>query len=166
MSDAAGLTAVWAALEAQPYAQAIAGGVLFPWIESVHVLAAATVVGTIAMVDFRLLGFKANERGVRRLIAEVLPCTWAAFALALVTGFLLFSSSATTYAVNPIFWAKASLLALAGLNMIYFHLLPYRSVHLWDELATPPWRARIAGAISLCCWVGVVACGRWIGFSQ
>lgn len=164
MSDAA--TTIWAALEAQPFAQAIAGSVWFPWIESAHVLAAATVVGTIAVVDVRLLGFRAEERGVRKLIAEVLPYTWTAFALALCSGFLLFSSSATTYVANPIFLAKAGLLAVAGLNMLYFHLLPYRSVHLWDELSRPPWRARLAGAISLCCWIGVVACGRWVGFSQ
>ena len=160
------LTPVWTALENTPFAVAIAGGVLFPWIESVHVLAAATVVGTIAMVDLRLLGFRAQERGVRRLISEVLPYTWIAFAVALVSGFLLFSSSATTYAVNPFFQFKVGVLALAGANMAYFHLLPYRSINLWDELTHPPPRAKIAGALSLCCWVVVVACGRWIGFSQ
>jgi hypothetical protein len=83
-----------------------------------------------------------------------------------VTGFLLFSSSATTYAVNPFFQAKVVLLALAGANMVYFHLLPYRSIHLWDDLTHPPTRAKVAGALSLCCWAAVVACGRWIGFSQ
>lgn len=163
MSD---LTPLWTAIEALPLAKAIAGGVLFPWIESVHVLAAATVVGTVAMVDLRLLGFRAGERGVRRLIAEVLPYTWAAFGLAALTGLLLFSSSATTYAVNLWFQLKFGLLLVAGVNMAWFHLLPYRTVHLWDELIRPPTRARIAGFLSLSIWIGVVACGRWIGFSQ
>lgn len=163
MSEA--LTNLWTALEATPFATAIAGGVLFPWIESVHVLAAATVVGTVAMVDLRLLGFRSGERGVRRLIAEVLPYTWAAFGVAAISGFLLFSSSATTYAVNAWFLAKFALLVLAGLNMAWFHLLPYRTVHLWDELIHPPARARVAGALSIALWVGVVACGRWVGFS-
>ena len=164
MSD--GLTPLWTALEATPFARAIAGGVLFPWIESLHVLAATTVVGTIAMVDLRLLGLRSNERGVRKLISEVLPYTWTGFAVAAVSGFLLFSSSATTYAVNPFFQAKVVLLILAGINMTFFHLLPYRSIHLWDELIHPPRRAKVAGALSLCCWAAVVACGRWIGFSQ
>ena len=140
MSD--GLTPLWTALEATPFARAIAGGVLFPWIESLHVLAATTVVGTIAMVDLRLLGLRSNERGVRKLISEVLPYTWTGFAVAAVSGFLLFSSSATTYAVNPFFQAKVVLLILAGINMTFFHLLPYRSIHLWDELIHPPRRAQ------------------------
>lgn len=160
------LAELWTALEGLPTSQAIASGVLFPWIESLHVLALVVVVGTIAMVDLRLIGFRAGERGVRALIREVLPYTWVAFALALATGFLLFASSASTYAENIAFRIKLCLLLLAGLNMLAFHLTTYRSVHLWDQLTTPPWRARLAGAVSLGCWALVVAFGRWIGFVQ
>jgi hypothetical protein len=160
------LADVWSFLEGLPSSQAIASGVLFPWIESIHVLALVVVVGAIAMVDLRLLGFRAHERGVRHLIREVLPYTWVGFGFALVSGFLLFASSASTYAENIAFRFKLCLLLLAGANMLYFHLLPYRSVHLWDELIHPPLRARIAGGVSLCCWIGVVAFGRWIGFIQ
>ena len=46
---------------------------LFPWLESIHVLAIATVVGTIAMVDLRLLGLASRERPVSELMAQVLP---------------------------------------------------------------------------------------------
>jgi len=52
----------------------------FPVIESLHVLAVALVFGTILIVDLRLLGVAAHRPGVRRLIAELLPFTWAAFA--------------------------------------------------------------------------------------
>ena len=74
-------------------------GVLFPWIESVHVLAATTVVGTIAIVDLRLLGYASHRRGARKLILDLLPFTWVAFALALITGALLFTSNAVVYAI-------------------------------------------------------------------
>jgi uncharacterized membrane protein len=156
--------AFWIALENLPPFRTISSTILFPWIESLHVLSIVLVVGSIAMVDLRLLGFRARERGVRSLIGEVLTYTWAAFACAAVTGLLLFCSSASGYVANPAFRIKAVLLVLAGLNMVYFHLLPYRTVHLWDDLVHPPLRARIAGGISLACWIGVVAAGRWIGF--
>ncbi len=68
---------------------------LFPWIESVHVLAIVTVVGTISIVDLRLLGLASVDRAVGRLTRELLPCTWIAFAIAAFTGALLFSSKAT-----------------------------------------------------------------------
>ena len=68
---------------------------LFPWIESLHVLMIATVVGTIVMVDLRLMGFAAHRRSARQLIVEMLPFTWVAFVVAVITGTLLFTSNAT-----------------------------------------------------------------------
>ena len=56
--------------------------ILFPWIESVHVLAIVLVVGTISIVDLRLLGIASLDRTVGRLMRDVLPVTWGAFAVA------------------------------------------------------------------------------------
>ena len=138
---------------------------LFPWIESVHVLAIAVVVGTIAMVDLRLLGFANMDRPVGRLTHSVLVCTWIAFALAAVTGGLLFAANATTYAGNFFFRGKMILLALAGLNMLLFHAWSNREIESWGADVTPPTRARIAGGISLVLWISVIGFGRWIGFT-
>jgi hypothetical protein len=160
------LDKLWLWLEATPVGHAIrTNGSLFPWIESIHVLAVVLVVGTISIVDLRLLGLPNRERAVRRLTGEVLPYTWGAFAVALTTGFLLFSSSATAYAGNLQFRLKILLLALAGMNMIAFHLLPYRKVHLWDVLAHPPLGAKVMAGASLVLWIGIVCLGRWIGFT-
>ena len=159
------VTTALAALESQPFAQAISGGVLFPWIESVHVLSAAAVIGTVAIVDVQLLGWKSKERAVRRMAAEVLPYTWTAFGLAATSGSLLFASSASVYAANGFFLAKVGLLMLAALNMLVFHFVDYRDVASWDQAARPPLQARVAAGLSLACWIGVLATGRWSGFS-
>jgi hypothetical protein len=97
--------------------------VLFPWIESIHVLAIVLVVGTISIVDLRLLGIASLDRTVDRLMRDVLPYTWDAFAVAAVTGGLLFSSNAMIYAHNFFFRGKLILLAVAGPNMAIFDLL-------------------------------------------
>jgi hypothetical protein len=52
----------------------------------VHVFAIVTVVGSISIIDMRLLGIPAHKLGVRQLTRELLPITWIAFALAVVTG--------------------------------------------------------------------------------
>src|SRR5262249_12604534 len=139
--------------------------ILFPWIESVHVLALVMVVGTISIVDLRLIGAASRERAVARLLREVLPYTWAAFELAAVSGTRLFSSNAVNYAGNGYFRGKLVLLGLAGINMAIFHLFIGRDVARWSAGGRLPWGARAAGAVSLCLWVAVVACGRWIGFT-
>ena len=152
-------------LESTPPAIAISeSSWLFPGIESVHVLAIALVVGSITMVDLRLLDINLRERPVGELIAEVLPWTWTSFAVALLSGALLFSSNATKYWGTVPFRAKMLLLTLAGLNMLAYHATIHRSVDLWGRRAPTPRAAKISGGLSLGLWIGVVTMGRWIGF--
>jgi hypothetical protein len=141
------------------------GSTAFAWIESTHVLMIVTVLGTIAIVDLRLVGYAAHRRGARQLIREMLPITWVAFVLAVVTGGLLFTSNAMNYAHSNPFRLKMILLLLAGINMAVFHLTAYRKIADWDDALPPPAAARIAGLTSLCLWIIVVFVARWIGFS-
>ena len=141
--------------------------ILFPWIESVHVLAIVLVVGTIWIVDLRLLGFASLDLTVRRVMRDVIPYTWGAFGVAALTGSLMFSSDAVHYAHNRMFQVKLLLLALAGLNMALFHLIGVRDIARWDKVdGRAPIAARAAAAISLLLWIGVVAMGRGIGFTM
>jgi hypothetical protein len=149
-----------------PLGGAIRGNeLLFPWFESVHVLAITLVLGSIAVVDLRLLGVASRNRPVSRLIREVLPITWGAFAVAAITGATLFSSNAVEYAKNFPFQMKMALLVLAGINMLVFHFITYRSVGEWDEAPQTPLAARFAGGFSIAMWLAIVAFGRWIGFT-
>jgi hypothetical protein len=141
------------------------GANAFPWIESIHVLAITTVVGTIAIIDLRLLGVAAHKRSIRLLMLELLPITWTAFALAVVAGSLMFVSNAVMYAHNTQFRIKMLLILLAGINMLFFHFVTQRNLALWDEITQPPWPARLAGAVSLSLWIGVVFFARWTGFT-
>ena len=153
-------------LAGTPLAKAISqGAAAFPMLESVHVLAITLVVGTIAIVDLRLLGYRSHRRGVRQLVRDLLPYTWAAFVVALAAGSLLFMSNAPKYAHNTQFQWKVALILAAAVNMGVFHLTIYRTVHDWDERSPPPLAARIAGATSLSLWIAVVFLGRWVGFT-
>jgi hypothetical protein len=139
-------------------------GSVFPTLESVHVIGIALVFGTISVVDLRLLGIASHRRSALRLIQELLPYTWVAFAACVITGLLMFVANATTYAQNTIFWWKMGLLLLAGLNMGIFHLGAFRRIDEWDTLLPPPGQARVAGFSSLALWMGVICLGRWIAF--
>jgi len=139
--------------------------ILFPWIESVHVLAIVIVVGTISIVDLRLLGVASLDISAKRLMRDVIPYTWGAFAIAAITGSLMFSSDATHYAHNRLFQIKLVMLVLAGLNMAVFHLFVGRNIGQWGAAPQPPWGAKTTGAVSLGLWISVVAFGRWIGFT-
>ena len=134
-------------------------------VESTHVLAAVLVLGTVLIADLRLLGITDSRRAFTRIGRETLPLTWVAFALAVVTGSLMFTTSAHTYFGNTAFQLKALALLAAGLNMLLFQLLTARGMAAWDS-GKPPRAARIAGVVSLVLWAAVVLLGRWIGFTK
>lgn len=138
----------------------------FALIECVHVLAITFVVGTVAMVDLRLLGVASRTRAVSQLTKEILPWTWGGFVVAVITGFLMFSSAAVKYFDNVPFRLKFVIMILAGINMLVFHAATQRSIGHWDEHASPPLGAKVAGGLSVLCWLGVIAAGRWIGFTD
>jgi hypothetical protein len=141
----------------------VVGESWFPWVESAHVVFLAVVVGSILMVDARLMGFGARHLLFTELSRRLLPWTWGAFAGAAITGGLMFIANAVTYSGNVPFLIKISLLVGAGLNMLFFHLITYRSVSQWNS-SRPVLAARIAGFVSSLIWVSVVTAGRWIGF--
>jgi len=139
---------------------------LFPLIESVHVLSICLVVGSILVVDLRLLGIASTNQPVSRVTRAILPLTWSAFVVAVVSGGLLFISNATKYLGNGYFIAKLILIVAAGVNMAIFHVVVARDLLRWDNKTAPPLRARLAGGFSILLWIAVVACGRWIGFTM
>ncbi|HWK64086.1 MAG TPA: DUF6644 family protein [Rhizobiaceae bacterium] len=139
----------------------------FPAVEVVHVIAIVLVYGVIAIVDLRLLGLAGRTRRYADLAADSLQLVWIAFALAVVTGTLMFMAQATAYAKNPFFLTKMVFIALAGINMLVMEFVISRTRHEWgDGQRGIPVAARIAGALSLSFWTVVVVCGRWIGFTM
>jgi uncharacterized membrane protein len=136
---------------------------LFPIIETIHVLCITVLFGSISMVDLRLLGLTEGRLPFTKLYRELIPWTWGAFAGAVVFGTILATGKIEDYAHSPVFLAKFGLMALAGLNMLVFQGM-YRHVDSWDKVVPAPPGARAAGAISLVLWIGVIVCGRWVGF--
>lgn len=136
----------------------------FPIIETVHVLSLAVVFGSIALVDLRLLGLSSRKQSFTRVYRELISWTWWAFLLAAISGTVLATGKINDYVRSPqVFW-KFFLMGLAGVNMLLFHFGVFKRVQDWDTLESPPGRARLAGVMSLACWIGVVFFGRWIGF--
>lgn len=133
-------------------------------VEIVHILALTLVFGSITMVDLRLVGVAALRQPVSTLARELLPITWIAFAVAVLSGSLMFMAKASTYYYGFEFRMKILLIVLAGLNMIAFHRGPYRSIADWDVQVPPPAAARIFGLLSILVWTGVIFFGRFVGF--
>jgi len=138
---------------------------VFPILESIHVMALSVVFGTITVVDLRLLGFASSGRAFARMSSELLRITWGAFAVAALSGTLMFMTNARVYYNNTPFRVKMVLLALAGLNMALFHLTAGRSIARWEKAPAAPGIGRLTASLSLALWIAIVFAGRVIGFT-
>src|SRR6516165_8432410 len=150
------LAALFQWIEASRLASTIRESLLiFPLLESIHVIGLALVFGTIAIIDLRLLGAASSDRPFKRMASDILKWTWAAFALTAATGSLMFITNAGVYYHNFYFRSKMALLLFAGINMLIFELTAARSVLRWDSEAKAPPAGRAAAAISLVLWITI-----------
>ena len=134
-------------------------------IESIHVWTLAVFFGSILMVDLRLLGLTMRNVPVTEVAGRLLPWTVAGFIVMVITGSLLFSAIPLRSYQNIFFRGKMLLLLLAGLNMWIFHSRVYPKVATWDCDGVPPRPARLAGAVSLALWIGIIFSGRMIAYN-
>jgi uncharacterized membrane protein len=137
----------------------------YTWIETAHVIAITLFVGTIAMVDFRLLGFAWNTVPVSQMTARILPWTVAGFAIMIVTGVLLFYAIPVRSWHSVWFRAKLVLLLVGAVNIFVFHFRVRRDRAAWDTAQRTPLGARISALVSLTVWLSIIVLGRMIAYN-
>jgi len=128
----------------------------FPILECFHILGFAMTLGTIALVDFRLLGFGLRQNA-GDLAKAVAPWTLFGLIMVLVSGPLLFSSDPDMYYLNFSFQIKMVLLVLA----LVFHYTIRRKL-LRGELS--PDLSKPVACISLLLWSSIIFAGIFIAF--
>jgi hypothetical protein len=126
---------------------------LFPVIQSIHLMALAGLVGAIALMDLRLLGLGMRYFGFRSLSARLRPWTTAGLIAVGATGPILFLSDAARYMKNPAFLVKLGLLAAALIT----HAVVHRGLDEFGISGRKP-----GAALSLLLWTGVILAGRAI----
>jgi hypothetical protein len=130
---------------------------VFPAVQSLHFIGFALSIGTIALVDMRLLGFGMRRQSAAELAGDLEPWTRAGIAVMLITGPLMFATDAVAYHSNPSFQFKMVCLTLA----LLFHFTIHRRAVRADASSIA---AKLSAAVSLLLWAGVVAGGRGIAF--
>jgi uncharacterized membrane protein len=130
---------------------------VFPAVQSFHFAGFALSIGTIAIVDFRVLGLGRSRLTPVELARDLKAWTRAGIAIMLISGFLMFSTDALGYHNNPAFQFKMVCLTVA----LLFHFTLHRQA---VAIAAPRLAAKLAAVTSLILWTVVVASGRMIAF--
>ncbi len=137
---------------------------LYPAVETIHIIGLAILVGSIAVLDLRLLGFS-RSLPVRKLAAHTLPWTVGSFLLIVPSGLMMFAAHATDFIASPVFVLKMGLVMAGVFNAAIFHVTVFRGAAAWDVEVMPPLAARASAALSLVIWLTVIACGRLLAYT-
>ncbi|HLI82483.1 MAG TPA: DUF6644 family protein [Bryobacteraceae bacterium] len=131
---------------------------IFPTLEVCHILGFTVTLGTIAAVDFRVLGLGLRRQKVADLARDLAPWTLAGLVSLLLSGPLMFSSDPDMYYLNRAFQLKMVCLLAA----IVFHYTAHRKMVGSDK---PGASAKLLASLSLMLWAGVIFGGIFIGFA-
>jgi len=129
----------------------------FPFLECIHIVGFAFSVGTIGLVDLRLLGVGLRNYTPQEIAQSMAPWTLFGLGIMLTSGPMLFSSDPDMYYLNRAFQIKMALLLLA----IVFHYTVRRKVVASGSAGA----GKAVACVSLAMWVGIIFAGIFYAFT-
>lgn len=141
---------MWEALEQVGWIKTLGStGWMYVTVSVTHYLGIFWCIGSVALVDLRVMGIAAKRRNAAELAKQLFPWAWIAFALAIVSGFLMFATDAGDWAPSKVFHIKLALITAS----VVFALIVQKGVPKWSEEAEIPNWAKIIALISLLLWI-------------
>lgn len=142
-------------------------GYTYPMILSIHLTAIAVFGGLILMTDLRMLGWALTDLPVATVVRSLKRWKVVGFCIMVAMGLLLATSEMDKYYANPYFVIKMCLLCICfPLHAIIFHKRVYANPEALDAASRMPGIARAAAISSLCIWIAIACCGRWIAYYE
>ena len=132
---------------------------VFPVVEAIHICGFTLLVGTVVILDLRLLGISLRSQPVSRLAKELAPWIWTGILIQLTTGPYLFSGDPREYVQIAAFRNKLLFLLAA----LIFHFTVIRKATAPAADAAPLGWRKPAAVVSLGLWLCVLLAGMWIG---
>jgi hypothetical protein len=126
--------------------------VLSAMMEVAHYAGFFLLVGTIAIVDLRVLGVAGRGQNVATLGAQLFPWMWVGFASAFLSGFVMFSGDAADFYLASVFRLKIAVILLA----VIFGIIVQWGARKWGQLPLVPVSAKILALVSLVLWIGAI----------
>jgi hypothetical protein len=144
---------MWEALEQVSWIKTLSEtGWMYATVSVIHYLTMFWFVGSMAVVDLRVMGIAGRRRSLPELAAQVYPWAWTGLALAIISGFFMFATDAGDWAPDPVFHVKLLMITIS----LVFSILVQVWVPKWSATPEVPTWAKIFALIALLLWVGTI----------
>jgi len=144
---------MWEALEHVSWIVKLSStGWAYNTVSVTHYITMFWFIGSIAIVDLRVMGLAARNRTVRDVAEQLFPWAWIGFAISTFAGFLMFATDAGDWAPSPHFHIK---LALIGVSVV-LAIIVQRSASHWSEDSETSAGAKMIALLSLLFWIWTI----------
>ncbi|MDR2213375.1 MAG: hypothetical protein LBE21_07105 [Pseudomonadales bacterium] len=137
---------------------------LFPLCETLHFLGLIVLFGALSVIDFRVLGV-AKFVNMKASMAFI-PVALIGFAVNFITGIAFLAADGFRYFPNFAFQWKMALIAMAGINALWFWFGEHKELVQLADGQDAPFRAKVIALLSLVIWVLVIIAGRMIPYAE
>jgi hypothetical protein len=139
---------------------------IIPTVQTVHLLAIAAVLSSVAMISLRVLGLAGGMLSMSDTSRRFLPWLWIGLAALAVTGVILIIGEPGRSLMSPVFQAKMAMLVVALAGAFYFAHTLRRNVATWETSASGRVGVRVAAVATIFLWFAIAIAGRWIAYIE
>jgi Family of unknown function (DUF6644) len=159
----------------QAFAQWLADGAMSQWLQralwpiillqTLHILAIAMVLSSVAMVELRVLGLASSAQTMTQTAQRFLPWIWSGLGVLAASGIVLvIAEPKRTLDNNPAFQIKMLMLAIAIAMTVAFQVSLRRNAGRWDSKAPGGKTIGALAVLTLMLWLAIAVAGRWIAY--
>jgi hypothetical protein len=131
-----------------------------PAIQSIHIVGIGIVMGSVLMIELRILGLAGRDQTLRQTADRFVPWLTGALYLMLATGALMVIAEPVRELITISFWVKMFLVAVGAVAAGVFQ----RKVEGGDLMDGRG--ARFAAVLMFVVWVAIIVLGRLIAYDH
>ena len=136
-----------------------------PAIQTVHIVGIALVMGSVLMIDLRILGLAWTDHTLRQTTSRFGPWLTGSLWLLLATGLLMVVGEPVRELVSFSFWLKMALVALGAAVAVSFQRALHRQEQRWERRAAQP-SIKLLAVLTFFVWIGIIFLGRLIAYDH
>ena len=139
---------------------------MIPTIQSIHIIGIGVVLGSVFMIDLRILGWAGTDQTLRQTTSRFGPWLTGALCLQLATGILMVIGEPVRELVNFSFWLKMFLVALGTLIAAIFLITLPKHQQQWDETLVNRRSIKSLAILTFLIWLCIIILGRLIAYDH
>jgi predicted outer membrane lipoprotein len=135
---------------------------VFAAAEMVHFFGLCLLMGSLLVIDLRVLGF-ARRVSIKKVLAFI-PAAGFGLALNIASGIVFLCAYPENYWPSTAFRLKMLAIAIGVLNALWFKWIEAPRIEQLADDGDASHRAKVVAALSLTVWIVVIALGRFLPY--